>query len=82
MAKFAADLHRKGELNKVDAMEKLAKRIERESRGGLGSAFLTEAYYGADCYAIIANKSDYRNKSGYVVYDEEQQKAVFIPDEE
>lgn len=82
MTKYANDLHRKGELSKVEAMEKLAKSIERKSKGGLGAAFLTEAYKGYDCFAIIPNKAEYQNKSGYVLFDEEQGKAVFISDDE
>lgn len=79
---YGKNLLRKGELVKIKAMEKLAKKIERESRENLAAAFLTEAYYGFDCFAIIANDSRYQNKTGYVLFDEDKQKAVFIPDDE
>lgn len=80
--RLAAELHRNGEHNKIDAMEKLARKIERKYAGRLGTAFLTTGYLGADCFAIIANDSKLQNKEGHVVYDNDQQKAVFIPDDE
>ena len=82
MKKYAYDLHRKGELDKVGAMERLAIDMERKSNGGLGAAFLTGADLGADCFAMVANNSAYEKKSGYVLYDEEQGEAVFVADED
>jgi hypothetical protein len=82
MRNYAKDLHRKGELNKVEEMEKLAKLIERKSKGGLASAFLTEAYLGFDCFAIIPNSSQWEKHSGYVLYDNDTNMATFVPDAE
>jgi hypothetical protein len=82
MMKFSKDLHRKGELNKVNEMEKLAKRMERNSKGGLTPAFLTEAYLGFDCFAMMPTSPQWENCSGYVLYDEDTNKATFIKDEE
>jgi hypothetical protein len=82
MKNFGKDLHRKGELKKVDEMEKLAKRMERNSKGGLVAAFLTEAYLGYDCFAMIANKPEWQKCTGYVLYDEDTEKATFIKDDE
>lgn len=79
---YGKDLHRKGELNKIDEMEKLAKRMERNSKGGLAAAFLTEAYLGYDCYAMIPNSPEWSKCSGYVLYDNDTNQATFIPDEE
>lgn len=79
---YGKDLHRKGELHKVEEMEKLAKRMERNSKGGLAAAFLTEAYLGFDCFAMIANNQEWEKCTGYVLYDEDTNKATFIPDDE
>jgi hypothetical protein len=76
MMNFAKDLHRKGELEKVAEMEKLAKRMAKGK--DMGTAFLTEAYFGSDCYALIANKPMYARHEGYVVYDEDEGKPVFL----
>ena len=80
MMNFAKDLHRKGELNKVNEMEKLAKTLIRGK--DMGSAFLTEAYLGFDCIGIIPNKPEFVKDEGYVLYDEELNKAVFIKEDE
>jgi hypothetical protein len=82
MMNYAKDLYRKGELNKVNEMEKLAKRMERNSKGGLGAAFLTEAYLGFDCFAMIPNSPQWEKSSGYVLFDNDTNKATFIRDEE
>jgi hypothetical protein len=82
MMNYAKDLHRKGELSKVDEMEKLAKRMERNSKGGLAPAFLTEAYLGFDCFAMLPTKPEWAKSSGYVLFDEDTQKATFIKDDE
>jgi hypothetical protein len=80
MMNFAKDLHRKGELNKVEAMEKLAKKLVRGK--DMGTAFLTEAYLGYDCIGLIPNKPEFIKNEGYVLYDEDLNKAVFVKDEE
>lgn len=63
-------------------MEKLARKLTQSTKGGLASAFITQGYYDADAFAIIVNSPKYVKQEGYVVYDEDQQKAVFIPDNE
>lgn len=80
MTNYAKDLHRKGELAKVDEMERMATKLIRGK--DMGSAFLTEAYLGADCFAIIPNKPEFSKYGGYVVYDEDANKPVFVADEE
>ena len=82
MMNFAKDLHRKGELNKVDEMEKLAKRMERNSKGGLGAAFTTEGYLGYDCFNMIANSPEWSKSEGFIVFDNDTNKATFIKDTE
>lgn len=77
---YAKDLHRKGELNKVEAMEKEAKKII--GRKDMGAAFLTEAYKGYDCIGIIPNRPELVKYEGYVLFDEELNKPVFIQDTE
>lgn len=80
---LAGDLHKKGELSKIEAMKKLANQIEKDSNGSLAGAFLTEGLYGKyDTIAIIANSKDYENKQGHVVYDNSKNKAIFISDKE
>lgn len=81
MKNYAKDIHRKGELGKVEEMEKLAKRMERNSKGGLTPTFLTEAYKGFDCFAMLATKSEWSHCTGYVLYDEDTSKATFVPDD-
>lgn len=78
--KYAKDLHRKGELKKVAAMEKEASAIILHK--DMGAAFLTEAYQGFDCIAIIPNSPKYSEFEGYVLFDEELNKPVFIQDKE
>jgi hypothetical protein len=56
--------------------------MERNSKGGLVAAFLTEAYLGYDCFAMIANKPEWQKCTGYVLYDEDTEKATFIKDDE
>jgi hypothetical protein len=82
MTNYATDLHRKGELKKVEEMEKLAKRMERNSKGGLAAAFLTEAYLGADCFAMIPNSPEWNKCSGYVLFDNDTNTATFVKDNE
>lgn len=82
MMNFGKDLHRKGELNKVETMETLAKLMERNSKGGLTPAFLTEAYLGFDCFAMLPTSQQWEKYSGYVLYDEDTNKATFIKDGE
>jgi hypothetical protein len=76
MTNYAKDLHRKGELNKVEEMEKLAKKMAKGK--DMGTAFLTEAYFGSDCYALIANSPLYSRHEGYIVYDEDAGKPLFL----
>lgn len=82
MTNYATDLHRQGRIGTVQMMENKARRVVAGTRGGLAYAFLTGAYQGADCYAIIANDKAYENKTGYVVWNEDVQQAQFIPDED
>ena len=82
MKNFASDLQRKGELNKVKAMEKLANEIEKDTKGGLAGAYLTNGIYDKyDVVAMIANDQEHNNKTGYVFYDNENNQAVFVSDE-
>ncbi|MFJ7982462.1 hypothetical protein ACIQ1D_19595 [Lysinibacillus xylanilyticus] len=80
---YASDLHRKGELKKVASMERLAKKMERESKGGLASAFVTCGYLGEyDTFGMLAQSKEYQNEEGHIVFSEKQNKAIFIKDEE
>lgn len=80
---FASDLHKKGEYEKIESMEKLQKQIEQETNSSLTGAFLTNGIYGKyDCIAIIANKKEYEHKQGYIVFDNAQNKALFINENE
>lgn len=82
MKNFASDLHKKGELSKVKAMEKLANEIEKDTKSGLSGAYLTNGVYDKyDVMGMIANDQEYNNKTGYVFYDNENDQAVFVSDE-
>lgn len=82
MEKYAGDIHRNGALYKVKAMEKLAKRIEKQTNGGLGAAFITHGYHGKyDIYAMVANTPEYQDREGYVLYDNLLETAVFIAED-
>lgn len=76
--KYAADLHRQGRYSVVNAMNAYANSLVRHTNGGLATAFLTEGYQGADCFAIIANSQRFSSREGYVVWDELAEKAVFV----
>lgn len=82
MKNFASGLHEKGELSKIATMEQLQKRMEKESNNGLAGAFLTNGVYNFDVIAMLANKKEYENKQGYIFYDNDKNKAVFISDSE
>ena len=80
---YSSDLHRKGELKKVASMERLARKMERESNGGLASAFTTQGYRGQfDTFGMLAQSKDYQNEEGHIVFSEKQGKAIFIKDVE
>lgn len=80
---YSSDLHRKGELKKVASMERLARKMERETNGGLARAFITNGYKGQyDCFGMLAQDSKYSNEEGHIVFSEKQNKAIFIKDEE
>ena len=83
MMNFAKDLHRKGELNKVEAMEKLGKKLIKGKDMGL--AFLTEAFYigngvYADGFGVIANQAKFSENEGAILFNEELNKPVFVSD--
>jgi hypothetical protein len=86
MTKYAKDLHRKGELNKVEAMERLGKKLIKGKDMGL--AFVTEGFYmgkeagDVDGFGVIANKAEYQKYSGVVVYNELLNKPEFWRDDE
>lgn len=86
MMNYAADLHRKGELNKVEEMERLAKRFTRNK--DMGIAFVTEGFYNEDSksyvdgFGLIANRPEYVQFEGYIAYDLDNNKPVFIQDKE
>lgn len=73
---YASDLHKKGELKKVAKMEKLAKELV--GKKDMGTAFLTNGFLGYDCVALIANKPSFTDWEGYIVYDNNQKKALFV----
>jgi len=82
MKSFASDLYRKGELDKVKAMGKLANEIEKDTNSGLSGAYLTNGVYDKyDVVGMIANDQEHNNKTGYVFYDNENNQAVFVSDE-
>jgi hypothetical protein len=76
---YSKDLHRKGELNKVDAMEKLGNKLIKGKDMCL--AFVTEGFYDYDGFGVIANDSKYQDQAGYVLFDEKLNKPVFFKDE-
>ena len=80
MMNYAKDLHRKGELLMVNDMEDKAEGLIAGK--DMGTAFLTEAYKGYDCIALIANRPELTKYEGYVLYDLELNKPVFIQDNE
>jgi hypothetical protein len=80
MKTWAKDLHRKGELNKIEAMENYASEIIRGK--DIGTAFITEGFYGYDGLALIPNRPAFSNYEGYIVFDEADQQPKFIRDEE
>lgn len=79
---YASDLHRKGELNKIEEMQGLADQLESKTKGGLAGAYLTGGYKGYDAIAMLANKKEYSDKEGFVLFDNEASKAIFIEDDE
>lgn len=78
MKNYSKDLHRKGELNKVEAMELLANKLIKGY--DMGTAFVTEGMKGYDAFCIIANKTGLTNKEGFVLFNEKTNKAEFIKD--
>jgi hypothetical protein len=83
MMNYANDLHRKGELNKVEAMEKLGKKLIKGK--DMGTAFLTEAFYigngvYADGFAVIANQAKFSDDEGAILFNNETNKPVFVSD--
>jgi hypothetical protein len=83
MMNYAKDLHRKGELNKVNAMEKLGKKMIKGKDMGL--AFLTEAFYVgdgvyADGFGVIANQAKFSEYEGAILFNDELNKPVFLSD--
>jgi hypothetical protein len=74
---LGSDLHRKGELQKVAAMEKAAKQHIKKK--DMGIPFITEGYEGADTYAVIANKPEYTKDEGFILWDNTLNKPIFIP---
>jgi hypothetical protein len=79
MMNFAKDLHRKGELNKVEAMEKLGKKLIKGKDMGL--AFITEGFYGFDGLAVIPNKAEFMPYEGYILFDEELNAPKFFKED-
>jgi hypothetical protein len=80
MMNLAHDLHRKGELNKVEAMETLANQLIKGK--DMGAAYITEGYLGYDAFAIIPNRPEFTKYEGYVVYDLDSNKPRFVKGEE
>ena len=64
----------------LQAMERLANRIERKTNTGLASAYCSESYFGHDSYCMIVNSPEYQGKGGHVVYNTFEGKAQFIED--
>jgi hypothetical protein len=80
MMNFAKDLHRKGELNKVEAMEKMGKKLIKGKDMGL--AFVTEGFFGLDGFGVIANKAEFIEYEGAVLFNNEANQPVFFSNEE
>lgn len=77
---YAKDLHRKAFSEvMLSAMNSLADKIVLKNND-LGAAFITEGYEGFDCVAIISNTPESVRSEGYVLYDLDDNKAVFITD--
>lgn len=74
---YASDLHRKGELYKVEQMEIFARSFTKGV--DVGRAFITECYYGADAYCLLPNHPGLVNRySGYVVFNEDTNRPEFV----
>lgn len=77
---FASDLHRKGEVYKIEQMEIFAKSLVKGR--DMGTAFVTEGYQGYDAFCLIANHPAWRSKEGFVVFNEDSNRPEFIKDGE
>ena len=77
---YVSDLHRKGNMKAIAKMERLQRKIERDTNGGLVGAYITNGYYGFDCIGMMATNPKYGGDSGNVVYNEYTQKAEFVAD--
>jgi hypothetical protein len=77
---YGKDLHRKGELEKVEQMEELAADLIKGK--DMGIPFITEGYEGFDAYCLVANKPEFVKNQGFVVWDNELNKPVFLTDNE
>lgn len=80
--KYAKDLHRaeKGS-QKIKIMEEKANAYMKQTHPGLASCYISSGYKGFDAYAIIAAVGEAVPYQGFVLYDEELEKAVFIKEE-
>jgi hypothetical protein len=63
-------------------MENKAKTRCRGTNGNLAPALLTQGYKGADCYALIANTQAFVSQEGFILWDEDAQRAVFVQETE
>lgn len=64
----------------LQAMERLADRIERQTNMGLASAYCSGSYFDHGSYCMIVNSPEFQGKGGYVVYNTFEDKAQFIED--
>jgi hypothetical protein len=77
--KFAKDLHRSASLDQVTKMEQYAKKLTRGK--DMGTAFVSEGFYGYDAIALIPNSQTFKKYEGYVVYDIDNNKPMFVQEE-
>lgn len=64
---------------KLAAMVALQKTMEIQSNGGLAGAYITAGYLGEyDMIGMLANKPEYEQQAGYILYDNDKGDAVFV----
>jgi hypothetical protein len=80
--RLGKNFQEKGQYDKVDYMRQLADKLTDGTNNGLASCYLTEGYKGFDAFAIIANRPHYTTKEGFVVYDLDNNKPIFIQEDE
>lgn len=80
---FASNLHKKGNIEAIDQMVEMSKRMEQKTNLGLAGAFLTKGYNNTyDVIAMLANKQEYEFEQGYIFYDNDIKQAIFYTDKQ